>query len=197
MRELREKVGVSQTELAALLEKGFGLKLDGSAITRIENNAYPDRSARIIRLGEAVTIAKALESDLHEMLRPDIPLEVQLRRAQERAVANENRVRELTVKAADARREVALLEAKLKEEEERAKIRSVYDQMLTHFLAMESNLAHCQRELEQELNSAFDRGEEADPQVISRMQRQVDAAKTAVAATDRQLRDLESRLGII
>jgi transcriptional regulator with XRE-family HTH domain len=193
MRELRENVGMSQTELAALLEKEFGLKLDGSAITRIENNAYPDRSARIIRLGEAVAIAKALESDLHEMLRPDIPLEVQLHRAQLRAAGNENRARELTEKAADARREVALLEAKLREAEERAEIRSVYDQMLTRYHDVRDNLDAATGSLEVLRHPKFNHGGEHTEE-ITRLERLIVGLEDAKDAAARDLANLEKLL---
>ena len=57
---------MSQIELATKLEQ-VGIRLDSSAIARIENNAYADRPARVIRLGEAYAIAKILKTPFQDM----------------------------------------------------------------------------------------------------------------------------------
>lgn len=97
VREERESAGLSQTELARKLD-GHGLKLDPTAITRLE------RGSRAIRLGEAVAIAEVLGQPLPEMLRPRI----------ESALAEaEWRAQQATIDAARARG--ALQEAEKKE----------------------------------------------------------------------------------
>lgn len=67
MRDFREKRGLSQAGLAQSLEQ-LGLKIDASAITRIEKNADGGAGARAIRLGEAVAISHALGEDIWAML---------------------------------------------------------------------------------------------------------------------------------
>jgi transcriptional regulator with XRE-family HTH domain len=62
-RELREQEEIPQTVLAERLDI-HGIKLDGTAITRIE------RGTRAIRLNEAVAIAAALDVSLDAMLHP-------------------------------------------------------------------------------------------------------------------------------
>lgn len=79
-RRLRESYGWPQTELAGRLVQ-YGIKLDGSAITRLE------RGARNIRLNEAVAIATELGFlGVDPMVRPAMTPEEQLEwaRAEER-----------------------------------------------------------------------------------------------------------------
>jgi transcriptional regulator with XRE-family HTH domain len=76
MRELREIGGISQTVLAARLEH-HDIRLDGTAITRIE------RGSRAIRLNEAVAIATALDVSLGTLLHPAPSPEEQLQQARE------------------------------------------------------------------------------------------------------------------
>lgn len=61
VRAARERKGWSQRELASALQK-HGLKLDPSAVTRIE------RGAREAKLREAVAIAECLSVDLRELV---------------------------------------------------------------------------------------------------------------------------------
>ncbi len=94
MRQLREDQGVSQTALAKALER-YGLKLDGTTITRIEKNAAGSRSegARIISLNEAVAISEVLHTSIENMMRPVPSLDEQLKQAlQESAMAREQAV---------------------------------------------------------------------------------------------------------
>lgn len=76
MRELRERNKLSQTALASMLVQ-YGVKIDGSAITRIEKNA------RVIRLGEALAIARVLGVPLPQMLKAAPSLREELGEAQE------------------------------------------------------------------------------------------------------------------
>jgi len=83
MRELRRRKAWSQAELAERLFTEHGIKLDDSAITRIEKNAEGASGARILRLGEAFGIADTLGVEIHELLRLARPLHVQLAQAEE------------------------------------------------------------------------------------------------------------------
>jgi transcriptional regulator with XRE-family HTH domain len=76
MRELREKLGISQALVATKLRLVEGLKLDPTAITRME------KGTRAIRLDEAVAIARALDLTVDEMLRPVLPPDEQLAQAE-------------------------------------------------------------------------------------------------------------------
>lgn len=60
MLRLREDRGMSQTRLAQALEERYGIKIDGSAITRIERRVHDKAGARALTLGEAVAIAGIL-----------------------------------------------------------------------------------------------------------------------------------------
>jgi transcriptional regulator with XRE-family HTH domain len=75
MRVLREELGVPQTHIAMVLKLTHGIKLDPSAITRIE------KGSRALRLNEAVAIAKVLGQTVDEMLRPTLAPDEQLRLA--------------------------------------------------------------------------------------------------------------------
>ncbi len=63
VRQIREGLGWSQEELARRLAE-IGLRLDPTAITRIE------RGDRAVRIEEAVAIAQALRSPLNALLQP-------------------------------------------------------------------------------------------------------------------------------
>lgn len=76
MRELREARGLSQTSLAELLAGLHDVKLDGTAITRIE------RGRRAVRVNEAAAVAALFKVTLDEMLSEAVPLDEALRRAQ-------------------------------------------------------------------------------------------------------------------
>lgn len=85
MRELRERANKSQASLADELWNLYAVKLDASAIARIEKNAHGPAGARLIRLGEAVAIANCLNSSMEEMLRPEISISERLKIATKRA----------------------------------------------------------------------------------------------------------------
>lgn len=81
MRELRKMRGLSQAEMADQMFTMCGIKLDDSAITRMEKNADGGTGARVLRLGEALAIADVLGVNITEMLRPAAPLEEQIAQA--------------------------------------------------------------------------------------------------------------------
>lgn len=83
MRAARKRLGLSQTALAHELERRHGIRLDGTAITRIERRIHGNEGARAIRLGEAVAIATILELSLDDLVEPG--LDQQLRDARLRA----------------------------------------------------------------------------------------------------------------
>lgn len=64
MRAVREAGGLAQTTLAARLND-HGIRVDGTAITRMEGGS------RAIRLNEAVAIAAALDMTLPGLLHPE------------------------------------------------------------------------------------------------------------------------------
>lgn len=78
MRQLRDTEGIAQTVLAERLEHR-GIKLDGTAITRME------RGTRTIRLNEAVAVAAALDVSVDEMLHPAPSPDEQLEQARQHA----------------------------------------------------------------------------------------------------------------
>ncbi|MEU6039766.1 helix-turn-helix transcriptional regulator [Actinomadura sp. NPDC047616] len=77
-REVREKLGMSQTQLSTALRLK-GVKIDPTSITRLE------KGTRGIRLDEAVAIARVFDRTVDEMLRPALPPEEQLREAEKQA----------------------------------------------------------------------------------------------------------------
>jgi transcriptional regulator with XRE-family HTH domain len=62
MARMREAKGMTQTDLARALKKGFGLPFHQQTIQRIESGERP------IRLNEANLIAQTLEADLSTMM---------------------------------------------------------------------------------------------------------------------------------
>jgi transcriptional regulator with XRE-family HTH domain len=74
MRELRGQM--SQSQLAVTLNLAHGIKLDATAITRIE------KGSRTLRLDEAVAIAAVLDQTVDEMLRPVLPPKEQIQEAE-------------------------------------------------------------------------------------------------------------------
>jgi transcriptional regulator with XRE-family HTH domain len=74
MKQRREELGVSQATLAMTLTERYGIKIDSTAITRIEQNATGKPGARVIRLGEAAAVADSLQTTLPDMLRTVPPL---------------------------------------------------------------------------------------------------------------------------
>lgn len=89
MRAARNRLHLSQTALAAELVRRHGIKLDGTAITRIERRIHGNEGARAIRLGEAVAIASILELSLDDLVEPG--LDQQLRDARSRVHAAKER----------------------------------------------------------------------------------------------------------
>lgn len=70
MRVLRMEARLPQSALGAILARRYGLTLDTAAITRIEKHTNGPDGARVLRLGEAVAIANALDMNLCDMLGP-------------------------------------------------------------------------------------------------------------------------------
>jgi transcriptional regulator with XRE-family HTH domain len=131
MRETRDDRHISQAALADKLESEFGITLDPSAITRIEQRR-DERGSRAIRLGEAAAIAAALGVPLPDLLRPDSArLAERLAEAKGRAQQIDIAVKHAAHQRELAMREVEELEHQLaaEEAERRAKMRSGYEQM--------------------------------------------------------------------
>lgn len=78
MRRLREQRGWSQTALADRLDER-GIKIDGTAVTRIERHIQGREGARSIRLGEAVVIAEVFGTPLEKMLTEESSLREEIR----------------------------------------------------------------------------------------------------------------------
>lgn len=76
VRQIRESLGVTQAALALAMEVKLGVKVDPTAITKIE------AGSRAIRLNEAQAIADALDQTVDEVLRPALPPEEQVRQAE-------------------------------------------------------------------------------------------------------------------
>lgn len=109
LRELRTEHGLSQQDIADRLA-AVGVKLDATAITRIEKNAHGPTGARSIRLGEAVAIALVFGQRVTSFLTPAASLDDRIEAA--RAEAEElhfmtERMGELT---AAARQHLSILE---------------------------------------------------------------------------------------
>lgn len=64
LKEVRDRRGLSQARLAEVVEQATGLKLDPTAITRIE------RGDRAVRLNEAVALSVVLGLSLDELIAP-------------------------------------------------------------------------------------------------------------------------------
>jgi chromosome segregation ATPase len=108
MRAARNRLHLSQTALAAELERRHGIKLDGTAITRIERRIHGNEGARAIRLGEAVAIASILELSLDDLVEPG--LDQQLRDARLRLDAAQVQAAAAQHAAAQAREHLEQLE---------------------------------------------------------------------------------------
>jgi transcriptional regulator with XRE-family HTH domain len=108
MRAARNRLRMSQTALAHELERRHGIRLDGTAITRIERRIHGNEGARAIRLGEAVAIASILDLSLDGLVEPG--LDQQLKDARLRAEAAEDHARTAHRAAAEAREHVQALE---------------------------------------------------------------------------------------
>jgi transcriptional regulator with XRE-family HTH domain len=65
LRELREERGLSQSQVAGMLSDKHGIKLDPTAITRLEGGS------RSLRLDVAVALADVLGTSLEKMLGQD------------------------------------------------------------------------------------------------------------------------------
>lgn len=72
MRRLREERGMSQTRLAKELDERYSIKIDGTAITRIERRVHDKAGARAILLGEAVAIAGILGISIDDLTSPSM-----------------------------------------------------------------------------------------------------------------------------
>ncbi|HEU5473608.1 MAG TPA: hypothetical protein VFV67_23420 [Actinophytocola sp.] len=108
MRAARKRLRISQTALAHELERRYGIKLDGTAITRIERRIHGNEGARAIRLGEAVAIATILELSLDDLVEPG--LDQQLRDARLRAEAADAQARAAQETALQAHEHLRALE---------------------------------------------------------------------------------------
>jgi hypothetical protein len=120
MKQRREELGVSQATLAQTLAAHYDIKIDSTAITRIEQNATAKPGARVIRLGEAAAIADCLQTTLPDMLRNVPPLWEQVQEArQELSQATELEMAAIADKARAADR-LARLEQRYREETKQA-----------------------------------------------------------------------------
>ena len=70
------KERIPQSHIALVLQTMHGIKLDSTAITRIE------KGSRTLRLDEAVAIAAVLDQTVDEMLRPALPPKQQIEEAE-------------------------------------------------------------------------------------------------------------------
>lgn len=102
--EARRRRGLSQADLAAALT-GAGVKIDSSAVSRIESGT------RSIGLGEAVVLARVLGGDLNRWVRTNPAAEVEaLREALARADTEAARLAE---ERRELRRRLRALERRL------------------------------------------------------------------------------------
>lgn len=81
MLRLREERGMSQTRLAQELEQRYGIKIDGTAITRIERRVHDKAGARALTLGEAVAIAGILGISIDGLTNPTMDIKRLLEQA--------------------------------------------------------------------------------------------------------------------
>ena len=132
LRQARVKKGWSQRRLAEALDSR-GLKLDPSAVTRIE------RGSRDVKLREAAVVAECLEVDLQELMRPTgadplaIVLEL-LKNAENRFHAGRSAFAEM---ALNVRSVDAYLQMRPELVEELGRLRGVDDTLDAHELLVE------------------------------------------------------------
>lgn len=107
MREAREAQGATQSAVATALAMMHGIKLDSTAITRMESGQ------RAIRLGEAVAIAAVLGMTVDELLRPVLSPDEQLRQAARQLETSEWRAAEARAEFTAARRRLERLRERL------------------------------------------------------------------------------------
>ncbi len=147
MRAARNRLHLSQTALAAELERRHGIKLDGTAITRIERRIHGNEGARAIRLGEAVAIASILELSLDDLVEPG--MDQQLRDARLRLDAALTQAAAAQQSAAQARDHLEQLERMAEKH--------------THQVELEAELGVLQDEM-YELQSQIDKLRSSDDQ---------------------------------
>jgi uncharacterized protein HemX len=147
MRAARNRLRLSQTALAAELDRRHGIKLDGTAITRIERRIHGNEGARAIRLGEAVAIASILELSLDDLVEPG--MDQQLRDARLRLDAALTQARAAQQAAAQARDHLEQLERMAEKH--------------THQVELEAELGVLQDEM-YELQSQIDKLRSSDDQ---------------------------------
>jgi uncharacterized protein HemX len=147
MRAARNRLRLSQTALAAELERRHGIRLDGTAITRIERRIHGNEGARAIRLGEAVAIASILELSLDDLVEPG--MDQQLRDARLRLDAALTQAAAAQQAAAQARDHLDQLERMAEKH--------------THQVELEAELGVLQDEM-YELQSQIDKLRSSDDQ---------------------------------
>jgi transcriptional regulator with XRE-family HTH domain len=98
LRQAREAAGLSQVQLAALLGERHGIRIDGTAITRME------KGRRMVRLNEAAGLADILHIRLFDLLLPlpDELLAVHPDRLRERAARLTEELADLDVQISKA-----------------------------------------------------------------------------------------------
>jgi len=108
MRAARKRRAMSQAALAQELGRRFGIKMDGTAITRMERVVTGAEGARAIRLGEAVAISAILDISLDDFIEPG--LDEQIRDARKRFEMARDQTIYAEMEMAKARQHLADLE---------------------------------------------------------------------------------------
>jgi transcriptional regulator with XRE-family HTH domain len=108
MLRRREARGITQTRLAQEPVDRYGIKIDGTAITRIERRVHDKAGARAITLGEAVAIAAILGISIDELTTPSMAR--QLEDARRRVEAFQSQLHRAEAEYAGARREYEALQ---------------------------------------------------------------------------------------
>lgn len=104
VREEREARHWTQDGLASLLRQGTPLRLDPTAVTRLE------RGTRAIRLNEAVYLAQMFGLLVTDMLGPAVPLDAAIERAEAQIDQERARVRQAESSLKAAKDNLARLE---------------------------------------------------------------------------------------
>lgn len=116
LREIRQIRGLSQQEIANRLAKFYGIRLDATAVTRIEKNAINDSEARMIRLTEAVAIANVIGVRLNDMLHAALSIEDELGQARLELEACEQQADYSQHRVEEASRRIEILQRMIAED---------------------------------------------------------------------------------
>jgi transcriptional regulator with XRE-family HTH domain len=174
MRRLRDERGMSQTALAKALES-YGIKLDGTAITRIEKNSAGSRGkdARIISLNEAVAISEVLNTSIENMLRPTPSLNKQITLAMNELDQAETTRRIAEYESTKARKRLDILQMRLDAQHRQSTLLSAFAEASEQGKQLAEKREQLVRELANENKRTSEQGIKQPSSETTRLERAI------------------------